>query len=423
MKTKTQNLKRTAYILLALGFALGGLLQGLLSQKAFALPGGGQVSSRSIKLSDSRNNQGGVTYDVKFSSYSSYTVKGIVVDFCDAASTPIVGDATCTRPNLFTVGASPSITVVSGITGSWTAASVNSGRTLKINKSAGDALTGISGTPTVVEFTINSVHNPNTTPPGTFYARVITYNDDTPSTSAFANYAAGSEGSSSEFIDYGGFALSTANVITITAKVAESMTFCVSSTNPAAPGPNCGLTGQAVTQPDLTLGHGANNILDSSQVDTKNAVMQLSTNANGGAVVRMRNDAASGGLNFGTNSIPAVNSGGASPAAIGAGVAAFGVFVATSTVVSGSGGTGTVVPDANYNDGTSTHYGMDTTSGSGANVSGTYGDVIASSATGVGGSGPVNNVQNVLTFAAQASNTTAAGIYTANIILISTGTF
>jgi hypothetical protein len=153
--------------------------------------------------------------------------------------------------------------------------------------------------------------------------------------------------------------------------------------------------------------------LDSQQVDPDTAWTQLSTNAQGGAAIRMRNTATSGGLNAGTNSIPAVNAGnGVAPSAIGVGVAAFGLYVAD-----GTGGTGTIDGDDNYNDGTSTHYGMDTTSANGANVLGTYGDIIAAATA------PVNNVANELTFAAQASNTTPAGIYTANIILIATGTF
>jgi len=405
MKIKFRKLSRTTYAVTALIIAVAGLLPVFTSGVAHAAPTGGQVQTRSIKLSDSRSGTvaTSVTYDVKFNTASTYTIKGLIVDFCDSTSTPIVGDSTCNTTNLggFTVGASPSVTLISGLTATWTASSLNSGRTLKLVKSGGDSMN--AGTPTTVEFTINGVHNPNFT--GTFYARVVTYDSDT---GDIASYAPGTEGSTNAK-DYGGFALSTANVISITAKVQETMTFCVSG---VAPGPNCGQTGTAVTVPNLTIGHGANTILDSTQVDTSQAFTQLSTNANGGAVIRMRNTATSGGLNSGSNSIPANNSGGSTPAAIGAGVAAFGVFVSA-----GSGGTGTITADSNYNDGTSTHYGMDTTTAGGANVLGTYGDAIASSTA------PVNNVQNDLTFAAQASNTTPAGLYTANIILIATGTF
>ncbi|HSX32627.1 MAG TPA: hypothetical protein VLF43_05175 [Candidatus Saccharimonadales bacterium] len=401
-KATLVKIKRSAYIVLALSLATTGLVQGIFLPKAHAFPVGGQVQSRSIKISDSRPNITGVTYDVKYTAATTGTVRGIIIDFCDSTSTPIIGDSTCNVTNLggFTVGASPTVTLVSGITATWTASSLNSGRTLKLVKAGGDSMTAAS---TVVEFTINAVHNPNFT--GTFYARVITYSSNT---GDIATYAPGTEGSS-DATDYGGFALSTANVITITAKVQESMTFCVSG---QAPGPSCGATGLPVTAPNLIIGHGGNLILDSSVVDSSTAYTQLSTNANGGAILRMRNTAASGGLNSGTNFIPAANAGANTPAAFTAGAANFGVFVSN-----GTGGTGTISADSNYNDGTSTHYGMDTTTAAGANVLGTYGDVIAASTA------PVNSVQNDLTFAATASNTTPAGIYTANIIIIATGTF
>ncbi len=405
MKTKRYRLSRTTYAIIAAIVAVAGLVPMLSSRKAHAFPVGGQVQTRSIRLSTS---QPGVsaTYLVSFKPGTAHTATGIIVDFCDGSSTPIIGDSTCNKPTSFTVGTptvntAPGITGLTDLGGTWTPTSANSGRTLKMT-SSGVALS----TSNTYDFAITSVTNPSTT--GTFYARIITYTGATTAGSDYANYAAGSEGSTSA-TDYGGFALSTANVISITAKVQESMIFCVSA---LAPGPNCVQTGQAVTTPTINLGHGGNTILDSTQVDTASVFTQLSTNAQTGAIIRMRNLAASGGLNAGTNSIPAVNSGGSSPAAIGAGVAAFGLFVAA-----GTGGTGTISADANYNDGTSTHYGMDTTSANGINVLGTYGDPIASS------SAPVNNVGNQLTFAAQASNTTPAGIYTANVVLVATGSY
>jgi hypothetical protein len=57
------------------------------------------------------------------------------------------------------------------------------------------------------------------------------------------------------------------------------------------------------------------------------------------------------------------------------------------------------------------------TSTVGDNVTTTYGDTIMSCA------GPVSQVNNHLVFAATASLTTQAGIYTGNEVLIATGTF
>ncbi|HPG37709.1 MAG TPA: hypothetical protein PK865_02875, partial [Candidatus Saccharibacteria bacterium] len=62
------------------------------------------------------------------------------------------------------------------------------------------------------------------------------------------------------------------------------------------------------------------------------------------------------------------------------------------------------------------YYGMDTTT-SGANATTTFGSRVVSS------TGPTDNVMNTWKFAATASNTTAAGIYTANMAVIATGTF
>jgi len=397
MKVKFFKLKRAAYVTLALAIAWAGVGQGLLNKRAYAFPTGGQVQNRAIKLSSSQVSDTGVSYEVTFKSASTYQLKGFILDFCDSSSTPIIGDSTCSAPAGFSVGASPTISVSGGantLGGTWTTASLNSNRTLKVTDTTGVSLSAAS----TYVFTLTGVTNTSAT--GTFYARFITY---TSASGDIASYAPGTEGST-DAKDYGGFALSTANVISITAKVQESMTFCVSG---LAPGPNCGASGQAVTTPSLTIGHGANTILDASAVDTKQAFLQTSTNANGGVIIRIRNTSASGGLNSGSNVIPAA---GATPVAFTAGTAAFGLFVAN-----GTGGTGTITADAGYNDGTSTHYGMDITSGS--NVLTTYGDAIASSTA------PVNNVAQTLTFAATASNTTAAGIYTANIIVICTGSF
>jgi hypothetical protein len=410
MKIKFRKLSRTSYALLALALALGGLAPVVTSKKAHAFPTGTQIQTRSIKISDSRISPASgsaVNYQVSFKPGSAtYVVKGIIVDFCggNVADTPIIDDSNCTAPTSFTLSGSPTINDSPGITGytdlgngggSWTVTSQNSGRTLRMVNATGVSINPANATP--YTFVINTVTNPSTT--GTFYARLITY---TSNSGDVLSYTASNAGST-DAKDYGGFALSTANVITITAKVQESMTFCVSG---VAPGPGCGASGAAVTSPNISLGHGAANILDNSAIDTTQAFTQLSTNANGGAIIRMRNTAASGGLNSGSNSIPPA---GASATTLTAGVAKFGLNVAN-----GTGGTGTLNGVAPYS--TASNYAMDATT-AGENVLTTYGDPIASA------SAPVDSVGNALTFAATASTTTPAGIYTANIILIATGTF
>ena len=117
-----------------------------------------------------------------------------------------------------------------------------------------------------------------------------------------------------------------------------------------------------------------------------------------GAVVRIKGDT----LKSGSNSIAAV---GAAAAAIVAGTANFGLRVSTP---------GGLTATAPYND--ASNYGLDITT-AGENLTTTYGDQLASV------NAAVNNSTTTMTYAATASNTTPAGIYTATHQLIATGTF
>jgi hypothetical protein len=233
-----------------------------------------------------------------------------------------------------------------------------------------------------------------------FYARITTYTD-----TAYGGYASAT--SLGTYSDYGGIALSTANTISVTARVMETLVFCVSGSSPTSA---CG----GVTTPTVTLGHGTPAVIDAQNVDDNGTVTptytQLSTNAASGATVRMKNSNACGGLSKdggSTCDIAATNAGGTA-AAITAGSAKFGLGVGA-----GSGGTGTVNPSTEY--AASSGYGMDPSSSTG--VTSTYGDTIMSS------SAPVSSVNNQLTFAATAGTTTPAGVYTATMTLIATGVF
>ena len=362
------------YFAAVLLFAVAGL-QGFVGQ-ASAL----QITSRSIEISNSAAAATNVSYQVGFTATSNATIQGIVVDFCD--NDPIIGDATCTAPSGFSIGASPTVTTSggsnTGLTGTWTAASANTNRTLELTNSTGTAL---NNTPVV--FTLSGVTNP-TTSNHSYYARILTYT----TTGGATGYAPGSEGA---YTDYGGIALSTASTITVSAKVMESISFCVYHAT-------CG------DDTSLSLGHGSNNVLDSTAVDTNNDSFSLSTNASLGVVVRLEGTT----LTSGSNTIAAVNGGSATPSAMTLGTAAFGMDIPTPGAMTVNGtyiGTGT--PSSNY--------GLDTTTAN--SITGTYGGTIASVTT------PTNNDVTSFTFAATAANTTPAGIYTANMTLIATGTY
>jgi hypothetical protein len=176
--------------------------------------------------------------------------------------------------------------------------------------------------------------------------------------------------------------------------------------------------------------------LDSNNVDTGTIYSQLSTNATHGAVINMRNSNTScGGLSADggtTCAIPAIAGGANTGAsAMTAGTAAFGLFVSNSTA-DPNGGIGTITPSPIYHDSshvtipTNLWYGMDTTTATGTfagqsaytgSVTGTFGSTVASA------SAPTYRVENTYVFAATAALTTPAGIYTANLSMIATGTF
>jgi hypothetical protein len=441
-KEVMNSLKRPAFVLVAVGVLFTSVSQ--------VIPvSAGQVQYRSIRLSDSSKSANtsitsgigsgtNVTYRVKFRSSSAYTIKAIVLDFCSGAGTPFIGDVTCPAPAGFSIGATPvvdtadytvanssSTTVVEtpGIGSGWTASGTTEAptQTLVLSNATGTALTAN----TDYTFAITGVTNPSTV--GTFYARLMTFTTDT-------GHGAYTHQSPGTYTDYGGFALSTTDVVQVTAKVQETLTFCVTGPNvplavfpapqdPAVPPVNCD-PASGNSAPAITLGHGSNNTLDGSQIDTNDVFTYVSTNALHGVTIRMRNSNACGGLsidNGTTCDIPAVGPGTA--ASITPNTAAFGMFCSAIT-----GGTGSVACDANYNDGSNVgpdadpkvastrFYGMDNAS-FGYNVTTTFGDIVAASTAPV--SGKVNQYQ----FAATASETTPAGIYKANLSMIATGTF
>lgn len=356
------------------------------------------ATNREVRMSNSANGATGVTYKVKFRAATTATIESIVVDFC--STTPIIGD-TCTTPSGFTIGGTPSVTLVSGITATWTADDLNSGRTLTLTKSAGDALTaGV----TDVEFDITGVANPTTTN-ASFYARILTFPNDSGADSA-ANYTDTAPGNAT---DAGGVAMSTAAQITVTAKVQERIVFCVYTTGT---GNNCtAKSGTAITLGDT------NGVLDPSgpYVD-KNAKYTITTNASGGAIVRLKGAT----LVSGGNSIDAI---GDTATASALGTEQFGLCnyetagsgaTFTYSTYDGGGNCGTTSQTANTGTpggaGTAT-FGLDTT-----DTATTYGDPIATKPAGDYSTVTLALIGNI-------SNTTEAGIYTTTLTFIATGTY
>ncbi len=387
-------LRRISYTGSIVMLTVATILPSLFGATAHAFPTGAQVTSRSIKMSDSKTSATPTTYDVKFTSASAYTVKGIIVDFC--VGSPIIGDATCVKPTGFSIPASPTVALVSGISGgTWIsgASAINTNRTLKLTDATGNAQ--VAGT-TVIEFTVAGITNTSTL--GSFYARIITYSANA---GDIATYAPGTEGST-DAKDYGGIALSTANQLTITAKVQESLTFCVYLT-----GANCAGAGAPPLNVPLGDANGVLSSYSTNYLSTASAPkFDIASNAQGGVIVNMKGEnlcrvaspcAPANGGNI-------INSSGASCTADSAvtSVEQFGVRVSVL---------GTGVTSANYGCAANSHAFNE------PNTIGTYGDTIASMAA------PSDEVQSTMEFMAKAATTTEAGIYTTNLSFIATGTY
>lgn len=357
----------------------------------------GQFTSRSITMSDSGASGGAITSGVGSGTNVTYTVsmvvpaasQSLIIDFC--ADQAIIG-STCSNNNTTYPGisafsaASATVSNVTGVMGGWTLTKSQ----YQIKLVGGTATTAA----TTQTFAINGITNPSANL--AFYARMYTWSGATQP--GYTNAAS----VGTNYNNYGAVALQTANVITITAKVQEQLTFCMSGGSISS---NCGGT----TAPALTLGHGTNTTLDATAVDTGLVYSQVSTNATNGVTVRIKSNTSNGGLaGAGTDTIPPVGSGSATASAITAGTAAFGLKIDAGS------GTGTVTVASTYSH--ATNYGMDTTTSTNNVIAGFGSTVLSSSA-------PLNNYNNTWTFGATASNVTPAGIYSANIAAIATGTF
>lgn len=377
----------------------------------------GQVSSRSIAISSSAPGASGVTYTVKFTTATAGNIEGVVVDFC--ANSPLPGD-TCstgagTTLNGFTIGASPSVTQTGLNSGTW--ATTNSTANTLIY-SNGTATTSVPAS-TVVTLTISNVTNPTPSSyPGSFYARILTYSTNTGATA----YTSTSPGS---YVDNGGDALSTASNISITAKVFETLSFCVFNSS-------CG------TAPTLTLGDPTTGALSTSNAyatnesGTNSAQYTLSTNAGGGVSVTMTGKTLCRSATPGTDCVPAAGNYSAdtitpigTPAAVlTKGSEQFGMCADTT------GATGGLVTQAPYKDTTNNCHGQTTTSNvySGTSLFG-FDDTTSTGTNSTGGSlvlkstGAVSTYTGSFMFLADIAATTEAGIYTTSLNMVATSTF
>ena len=366
--------KRTSYLLVVAAFALA-IVSAIRPQPAAAY---GLLSSRSIKLSSSANGATNTAYAVGFSTVTAgQTIGSVVIKFC--ANNPIMGDVCVAPTGLNTNKATLSINTQ---TGNVTALTINTATStnnvLLLTRTAGAVANG-AVTFVLGNGTSNGITNP-TNSNVTFYARILIFATSTPdiTTPSAENTAT----------DAGGTAMSTANVLNVTAKVQETLVFCVYT------GVNCAAGGSAVT-----LGDTNGVLSDTTVTYTSTANFDLASNALGGFNVRLQgNTLTSGAFTITPNVGPACT---ADPVATTA--ESFGVRISTT-------GTGQT-PSAPYNCLAGNH-GFDV-----ANTNTTYGNPIVTTA------GATDKSTSVLELAAKAAGTTEAGIYTSTLQLIATATY
>lgn len=423
------RVKKPGTLAVAVVLVAVSLFPIISSKKAAAY---GLFTDRAIKMSSSAGGATDVTYSVTLEPGTTQNVAGLVIDFC--VNTPVINDTCTTGGWGFDINeAGLALANQTGLgANNFSIDAATDANTLVLTRTSSSLTAG-----TAISFDLGSsggsdgVTNPVDVDSGTggnqvgsFYARIVSY-----TTAAGAQaYTSTSIGAEPPVIDAGGIALSTAAQITVTAKVAERLVFCVYTTGD---GNDCTTkTGNAIT-----LGN-TNGVLDPLQpfVNAYTSVVgadndtgtrfSITTNATGGAIVRMKGTTL-------TNTTSQTISPNATPATSNFGNEQFGVCLYQAA------GTGLTVDD-NYdgdasNPDTTECSGTTNTSGTGTGggdnsaaftfddngttgTTSTYGDEIASKIAG-------NYSTANLSFIGNISNSTEPGIYTTVITFIATGTY
>lgn len=266
-----------------------------------------QITSRKVTLSSSAGAASSVTYTFNFTVPSATVLQSFQAEICTTAS------GACTTPTGWT-GASAGLASQPtnyGDASGWTDASTSTA--LRMSKTANSAAP--TGSQTVA---FNLVTNP-TANNETFFARMTTYSDDAYTTA----------------VDSGVVAASTAQQITVTASVDESLTFC-SGTSGVTTSSCAGATGSTV----------ALGTLSASSTSSGSSQLGVGTNGGGGYSITINGAT----LTSGGNTIDAMT-GSSNTSTIG--TEEFGVNLrdnATPNVGADPDGSGSGTPTTDYND-------------------------------------------------------------------------
>lgn len=351
-----------------------------------------QLNDRSIALSSSSLAATGVEYAVTFTAATAESDGAVVLDFC--SNTPLIGES-CTKPAGLNVAS---------------AASAGSTKTTG-DDTNGDITITRPITAGVNTFTVTGITNPNTA--ATMYVRIATFASE----AAAESYVSTAPGA---VIDNGSVAVAITNTVGVSGSVLETLTFCVAKiANDDPIAANCADANTVGNEPVLTLGTevgvGSGVFALAPGVVSEGVLQtQISTNAAGGAVVRIKSDAAGCGglLRMGADPIaerciePAM-------AQLFNGTAEF--FGVKTNAASSTGTFGSLAPVGPYSD---TAYRMTYASDNQSGVTSVLGDPFLTT-----GGAPVDNANMGITFGAAATNQTPAGTYAADLRLIATGTF
>jgi hypothetical protein len=410
----TKFYKKPINMLAALLLLAGMTLPILGASQVFAY---GQITSRAIQMSTSTPGATAsyvVSFTTATASGTGVGIDGIVIQFCD--NDPIIGDTCITTAGSINTnyGTTLAISAQTGITGNTISSAHSTATQIVLNNTGSTQITA----GTAVSITFTGITNPNYTSGCTsasncsFYARILTY-----TTAAAANaYSCGpSTCTIGTPLDAGGIALVTNPSIVVTSKVQEVLTFCVYTAGSCASG---GST--------VTLGN-PNGVLNTgwAYVD-KHTEYDIQTNALHGASILA---VSSGSLTSpGSNTIEAsANSGMGAVASTAYGSTVGSPQFGFCTYETTGANLTTVAP---YNSGscnvTVQTAGTALTSGGDAGATFAYnltnlnpthgGDQIATATAGPSSTGVVAFIGNI-------SSTNVAGIYTATITFVATGTY
>ena len=348
------------------------------------------IETRSLELSSSTKAATNVSYGLTFTPIAD--AGAIVIDFC--SDSPLIG-VTCTAPAGLNVAAATS-----------SDATIVAGETTASRLSVTEGLTG--GTPV----TINFANITNPTDADTVYARVLTYANATAAEGYDSGTVIGSP------VDRGGIAFAITDGITVSGDVLETLSFCIAG---AAIPDECDTT--ALAAPTLQLGEDVGNgikALQAGVVSEGNIFTQISTNAVGGAVVRLKSNAIECGGLVRAGATDNEEGCGIKPSLLAditnvSPDGLFGVKLAAGSDTVGVAEGAFQAANANYN---TSNFRMNYIDGDLTGVTSVYGDSILNTN---GAPALYKNMQ--LIFGAKADNNTTAGSYSADLSLIATGTF